>query len=340
MSRAKVPPELLGNIASDNRSFWRKRNVLNSEYFDFMKGLLGAAMLKARMPAAGGGAMIPYPSGGVRDSEDARKLGGGEVAALQTSLAFVMFTLADPQSPQRQAAPKWLAQLKVVAKSNKVAAVWLLQTLLTDRTLLRQMLLRHQDKVTRKAFSELVQAAIELVVADESFSDEVDVPPALRRRSSSVGAEDEAASGAASSVDADLKASDGPLVQAEGLDGGLRFAAPPGRVVATLLKVMLEEACKSQSASRTYQDFYQVMWKAAAASKEAAAFLIRQGAVGMLVDFVCEGRTPHPELVDGPGGWAPSISVDDGPGSGAAAGGGGGGGGSSGAASSSEPGAK
>ena len=261
------------------------------------------------------------------------------MAALQTALAFVMFTLADPGSPAAGRAPEWLQQLRAVVLRNKVAAVWLLQTLLTDRTLLRSMLLRHRDLHTREAFGELVVSAIQLLVspsspdasaaADETFDSEVDVPPALKRRSSSVGTEDDAGVGAGAGAgaargsgagDDDLDQASGPSIAAHGLDGGLAFAAPPRRVVATLLKVMLEEICKAQEHVFTYAEFFDVIWHACAASQDAAAFLIREGAVGMLVDFVCQGVTPHPELVDGPGGWATSPSIDDGPDSGAGAG--------------------
>ena len=77
LSRAVVPADLIGSIASDNRSFWRKRNVLNTEYFDFMKGLIGAAMREGQGADAGAGpaagaeaesSIVPYPAAGIKDS--------------------------------------------------------------------------------------------------------------------------------------------------------------------------------------------------------------------------------------------------------------------------------
>jgi len=115
---------------------------------------------------------------------------------------------------------------------------------------------------------------------------------------------------------------DGPSVAASGLDGGLSFAAPPGRVAATFIKVMLEEVCKAQEHAITFAEFFQVLQKIAAVSDRAAAFMIQDGVVGMLIDFMCDGKTPHPELVDGPGGWEAFALADKGAAGGAAAGGG------------------
>ena len=155
-----------------------------------MKGLIGAGVADAIRSSSGSGdshAMVAYPAAGLKDSLDAKEQGGSAVAALQTALAFVMFTLAAPGSPSKLEAPRWLKQLKSIVASNQVAAVWLLQTLLSDRTLLRSMLLRHADKRTREAFGELVSAATTLVASVEEFGSDVDIPPALKRRSSSVG---------------------------------------------------------------------------------------------------------------------------------------------------------
>lgn len=143
---AKPSPKVstvLEAIHDKNLQGWRRRNILDADYFNFMWQLYESA------------------SCGVAGDDDA------ELGLAQLALRFVSNTLPHGPAPGETKA-RWIEALRDLVSKSAAGSVWLLRAVTEDATLLVSLLSGDSvDQIAALAATELVGAAVEQLAPEE-----------------------------------------------------------------------------------------------------------------------------------------------------------------------------
>lgn len=279
-NRGLIPPDIFKEIWGDNMEFWHKKNVFDPNYFNFIKELSAVPQL----------ADVEYPDDGIHSEEEANAKGGPAMQVVNLATAFVLETLVE--SKDRAALPQWVKKIKDLYKSNIVACVWLLQSLMMHRTKLRSYLLEG-EQTTRAAIADIVSLALGRVAEYErrSYPDPAHPPtPAPISRKAGVAESKEGATEADSKTESDSKISESKEEV---------FTAAPRQVAITFVETMLAMLPEASKNWKAFQQFFKVLGDFANLGAPERGYLLGRSLTAILLDFVLGPDSPHPELSGG-----------------------------------------
>jgi len=266
---APIPPEIYEAITADNIGFWRERNIYDKTYFSFLSTLLQYD------PAAPSTAEpVPYPSLPVTSLEDASAQGGPSFRVIRLSTLFVLNTLAT--STHKAQWKTWLAKLEGLYRSNAVACVWLLQTLISDDSLLKRLLFEVEDGIASLlAFvvTSVLTAESPLPAPGEVKAVVVKRPPPLVRAGSG-------------DIDIEAKTEAPPEV----------FQAPHGRVAVTFIESLLALLPVAAAQWLKFGQYFSLFNAIASTSEAALVYLKQRGLISILIGFFLDGESPLPQF--------------------------------------------
>ena len=284
-NRGLIPPAIFDEIWQENMEFWHQKNIFDTGYFDFVKRL-------ASVPDCP--PVTDYPEDGVATEAEAFAKGGPGMTVVTLATAFVLETLV--QSKSKASMPEWVKQIKDIYANNIVACVWLLQSLMTHRSKMREYLLQLATP-TRKAVADIVSFALKRVAEYERghYPDPAHPPtpaPVSRRgagESKGAAAEDDSSDAAP-------------------------FVAAPRQVAVTFIETMLAMLPEAANNWRQFQEFFSVLASFAALDPAERGYLLGRSLIGMLLDFILGKDSPHPELsggaIEGTDGKGKDTAVD------------------------------
>jgi len=281
--RGIVPPGIFEEIWAENVEHWHRKMVLDKNYFSFIWDLVTLTDPPA---------VDALPADGVADEKAALAAGGAGMTVIRLATLFIMQTLS--QSKDKDALSKWIKKLKRLLQGNKVACVWLLQTMIRDRSKLREFLLENLDENARKSLGEILSYVVQQVAEAEreSYPAAGATPILVRASSTDSEAGGEGAAAGASEGKEEAAAAPAPAPDA--------FLAPQGQVVPVFIETLLDMLNDASDNWRTFEAYFGILNTFAEIGEKERQFLVQRNVIARLADFVMGPESPHPELAGYP----------------------------------------